>query len=193
MSETNPYLPLNVPAGDDSRNSPAGMDSQDTAAIHFAGRLSVRDLLRGRWLRVGIAGLARHGIYFAALVFLFSQLLRTHPGDRAADIISIAVAFVVYTAVLAILILLLWSKFRRGVGPFQLHETWLTLKGFRQHTDAADIDLRWDFFRSHRISERVAIVFFRRSRQYLILSRALLERDDDWPRVRQLLAERLPS
>lgn len=194
MSNTNPYespnaeqLPISDPSGESFTLSGC-LTVADSIAAH-------RLVTYGSWYRVILA---------IAVVFLFSVSV------FAIVLIALAVSFRPYgpqtsnafllTAIILVALLVvpsvrgrlqLRSFARRQFGMFAPTESVFTAEKIVTASDSAKSEFEWSLFSGFRANETIALLFFYKSKQHLILARSKLQNSNEWPSLLALIESRL--
>jgi hypothetical protein len=170
-----------------------------TRPIRLSGMLSVADAddafgLAGRtrmdrtvaWLAYGTAAL---------VVFLFViALLQGVQGKESLALIAIVVCGVITVFIMGVPYWLRTQARRRhnhGSGLFADTRIAVTEDTVETATEMVVTQMKWGAFRNYRHSDRVVLLFFRFPPISLILARANLENDGDWPILLNLLRRKL--
>jgi hypothetical protein len=181
---SNPYQ---APQASAAAATPA--PASQLAPVRFQGQLSLADyyramLLRQRGWRIVFVGFAILAPVCLGIVYLQAAL--QPDGERYLA----AMAALMWACLIRFAFLLLMPayRWRKSAGPFVHYELVASDEKLTAQTAVASAEYRWDFFAAYRITEQVAILLVKHSRNYMIASRPMLEKPSDWGRFEELLS-----
>lgn len=179
VAETNPFKP--------HRHDGSPLNAEGNHEYVLAGCLTVDDALsshrlatRGYWPRISLAVL----VITTFSIVLIAIAVSSRPYSAGASNVMLLVACLIFPALLlvpmVVLRLRLYRFARRQFGMFAPTYTTFSPSKIVATSENSRSELQWSLFSHCVANEIVALVFFKNSKNYMILARKKLKDPAQW-------------
>ncbi len=189
--EHNPYQPPQ----DASREQTYSPNAVLPREITMEGSMPVRDVLHTQLLI-----LSRRWIYAVLCLGLYVGFVLAlgllNPTGNVFGSTFMVLGFIVMPAILPLTLVMVYLRLlrdsNRKIGIFSKTETVLAPDGIRSTMTNDGASIPWSTFNGFLNSQRVVLLFLKKTSNHLIISRTKLTEPDDWDVLLEFLDQRFP-
>ena len=190
MAQQNPYQ-----SPSDPDTAPPTPRARLAREIKLHGSMPLTDVLHTQFLIV-----AKRWPYAALCLLIYTAFVVTLALlNRESSLFSntyLVLGLVVMPGILPLAFFMVYLRLRRDakrqVGIFAVTNSTLMQDGIEASVDGETVSVPWSAFSGFLSSPRVVILFLKDSNAHLIVSRAKLAHQEDWPRLQSFLHDQLP-